>query len=250
VVSVDATASVGDVASPGGVDAVTFDFYNTLVRHPPGGGRGASVIAYLHHCGLASDAWEHQVLYDVFEPHGREYSPTLSPIDRERYFIRLTERLFQRLNVRCDSAAAPAHAAAIWERIGPRSLVVFPEVAETLARLRAAGYRLAVISNWQCGLGHFCFDLGLSDFFDEIVASAEVGYDKPSAEIFLETCTRLGVAPHRVLHIGDTPLDDVEGAARAGIRAVLVCRSAAPEGFEGERICSLAEITRLLGVAG
>jgi HAD superfamily hydrolase (TIGR01662 family) len=238
------------ISSPAdGIEAVTFDFYNTLVRHPPGGGRGASVMAYLRQCGLQSDDWEHQILYDIFEPHAREYSPRFSAAEKSRYFIRLTERLFQRLNVRCDSVAVAGHAAAIWELVGPRSLVVFEEVPAVLADLRGAGYRLAVVSNWQCGLGHFCAELGLDRLFEEVVASAEVGCAKPDPEIFLETCSRLGVPPERVLHVGDTPLDDIEGAARAGVRAVLICRDDVPATFAGARICSLTEVPTLLGLS-
>lgn len=235
------------MSRPQGFTAVTFDFFNTLAYHPPGGGRGLNVMEYLRRRGLDSDPWEHQVLYDVFEPHGREYSPAFSAAQKERYLVRLTERLFQRLNVSCGAAAAADHAAAIWELIGPSSLVVFNDVRATLERLRVAGYRLAVISNWQCGLGHFCEELGLRRLFDHIVASAEVGHEKPGPEIFHEACRRLGVAPQRVLHVGDTPADDIEGAARAGIRAVLVCRDSVPPAFTGERIGSLDEVLRLPG---
>jgi FMN phosphatase YigB (HAD superfamily) len=232
------------------VGAVTFDFYNTLAHHPAGdGGRGSKVMKYLERCGFASDPWEHQVLYDIFEPHGREYSPALSAAEKEYYLIRLTGRLFARLNVSCGTAAAAEHAAAIWQLIGPCSLVVFDDVPVTLQRIRDAGYRLAVLSNWQCGLGHFCEELGLARFFDHVIASAEARCEKPRPEIFAETCRRLGMAPDRVLHVGDTPTDDIEGATQAGIRAVLVCRDTVPPGFTGERISSLVEIPRLLGIA-
>jgi HAD superfamily hydrolase (TIGR01509 family) len=209
-----------------GIEAVTLDFFNTLVRHNRGdGGRGAQVMEYLRARGLESDPWDHQILYDVFEPHGREYSPAFGPIERQRYLVRLAGRLFQALNVRGGVAAAD-HAASIWELIGPHSLEVFPDVRITLEHLRAAGLRLAVVSNWQCGLGHFCEELGLRLFFDEVIASAETGCAKPQREIFLGACRRLDVAPDRVLHVGDTPEDDLDGARNAGLHALLIRRDA------------------------
>ena len=232
-----------------GIEAVTFDFYNTLVHHGPGNGaRGANVMAYLRRHGLESDPWDHQILYDVFEPHGREYSPTFSPAQKERYFIRVTARLFQCLNVRCSADAAASHADSVWELIGPTSLVVFADVRATLELLRARGYRLAVISNWQCGLGHFCEELGLGRSFEEVLSSAEIGWEKPSPEIFHEACRRLGLSGDRVLHVGDTPADDIEGAGRAGIRAVLVCRGELQPTAAVASIRSLTEVPALLGI--
>ena len=113
--------------------------------------------------------------------------------------------------------------------------------------LRNAGYRLAVISNWQCGLGHFCEELDLTRFFDAVLASAEIGCEKPSPEIFQQACRRLGVQPARVLHVGDTPADDIAGAGAAGIRAVLVCRDGVPPaGIDALR--GLDELPALLGL--
>ncbi|HSL70980.1 MAG TPA: HAD family hydrolase [Longimicrobiales bacterium] len=206
-----------------GVEAVTLDFYNTLVFHR-GSGRGARLMEFLQAEGLASDPWEHQVLYDVFEPHAREYSPAHSSTEKHAYLSRLAERVFQRLNVRAAPGAAAGHATTIWELIGPHSLTVFPDVRPALDRLTTAGYRLAVISNWQCGLAHFCTELGIAQYFEHVVSSAEVGCAKPSREIFELACQRLGVAPDRVLHVGDTPADDLEGAHAAGMRAVLIDR--------------------------
>jgi putative hydrolase of the HAD superfamily len=203
-------------------------------------------MRYLASLGLESDPWEHQVLYDVLEPHAREYSPGFATGDRDAYLGRLAERVFRRLNVRAGPAAAAAHASVLWDILGPASLRVFPEVPGVLARLRAAGYRLAVVSNWQCGLGHFCTELGLGDAFEHVVSSAEVGSQKPAPEIFREAFRRMGVAPERVLHVGDTPLDDLEGARGAGCRGVLVARGEVPEGAPGPVIRSLEELEGLL----
>ena len=229
------------------LEAVSFDFFNTLVHHRrPGVGRGRELIEYLSSVGLKSDPWEHQALYDVMEPHTREYSPAHSEAERHGYLRRLAERVFRRLNVRAEPLAAADHAHAIWDILGPSSLRVFPEVQRTLARLRSAGYRLAVVSNWQCGLGHFCTELGLGEQFEHVVSSAEVGSEKPSEEIFLEAFRRLDVTPEQVLHVGDTPLDDLEGARRVGCRGVLIARGELPIGWEGEAIRSLEEVEDVL----
>ncbi len=83
---------------------------------------------------------------------------------------------------------------------------------------------MALVSNWQCGLAHFCADLGIGDLLDHVIASAEIGFAKPEPEIFHEACRRLGVPPERTLHVGDSIVDDLEGARHAGLQAVLVKR--------------------------
>ncbi len=101
---------------------------------------------------------------------------------------------------------------------------VFPEVPEVLARLRAAGLRLAVVSNWDSRLPALLERLGLAGFFDAVLVSALEGVEKPGVEIFQRAAARLGVAPAHCLHVGDSPLDDYRGAESAGMRAVLVDR--------------------------
>ncbi|MEJ2216173.1 MAG: HAD family hydrolase [Gemmatimonadota bacterium] len=215
------------------VEAITFDFFNTLVSHRDGmGGRGKQVMEYLQSHGIESEPWEHQVLYDVFEPHAREYSPAFSAEEKDRYHVRVAERLFRRLKVGMAAQRAAHHATEMWQLIGPRSLEVFPDVRPTLERLREEGYRLAVVSNWQCGLGHFCVELGLGGLFRAVIVSAEVGAEKPDRRMFEEACRHLKTEPRQVLHVGDSPDEDVEGAQAAGLNALLICRDhdAAPAG--------------------
>lgn len=90
---------------------------------------------------------------------------------------------------------------------------------ECCRRLRVAGIRLAVVSNWDVRLRPLLRDLGIADWFDTIVVSAEEGVEKPDPEIFHRACQRLGVEPAAALMIGDSPKNDVEGARAAGLDA-------------------------------
>ncbi len=232
------------------IDAITFDFFNTLARHRSSQGRGATLMAYLDANGLASDPWEHQALYDVFERHGVEYAPDQSAQEKQEYYRRLASRLFHRLNVRASDDVAAKHAVRLWQLLGPACFTVFSEVSDVVRRLKAAGYRLAVVSNWQCGLKHFCAELGIGESFDHVLASAEVGYAKPAPEIFHEACRRLGTEPKRVLHIGDTPVDDFDGARSAGLQAILLRRDRGRSGLIAPSISSLTDVLGLLDLAG
>jgi HAD superfamily hydrolase (TIGR01549 family) len=235
---------------PGAIDAVCFDFYDTLVELRDGRGRGDRLTEYFETEGLAHDPWRHEVLYHVFEPHARDYSPDMAADAKDAYLQRLAARLFEQLNVRVAPETMPYHAARIWALIGPTCLTVFPEVQHVLRSLRDAGLKTAIVSNWMCGLGNFCIELGIADGFDHVLASAELGTKKPEREIFAEACGRLGTEPGRTLHVGDTVIDDLEGAQNAGLHALLIERS--PNGIDppGPVIRSLVEIPRLLGLEG
>jgi putative hydrolase of the HAD superfamily len=233
---------------PADIDAVCFDFYDTLIEDRNARGRSAGLMEYFESAGLEPGPWRHDVLYHVFEPHGREYSPAM-PLDaKNAYLERLAGRLFDKLDVRVAPETVPIHAARVWELLGPSSLSVFPEVNGVLRTLRGAGLKTAIVSNWMCGLRHFCVELGIADGFDHVLASAELGTKKPEPEIFAEACRRLGTEPGRTLHVGDTVLDDLEGARNAGLHALLVQRK--PDGSEppGPWIRSLDEIPGLLGL--
>ena len=232
------------------VDAITIDFYNTLVFHKLGSGRGPMLMQYLEEQGLACDPWEHQVLYDVFERHATDYSPHMQPDEKQQYLRRFTARLIHRMNVQLADGGVEDHIENVWRVLGPSSLGVFPDVARVLQLLRSARYKLAVISNWQCGLAHFCAELGIAGELDHIIASAEVGIAKPDPGIFMETCRRLGVGRDRVLHVGDSVVDDIEGARNSGMRAVLIQRGNL-EALQGiVSISSLDSLPELLGLSG
>lgn len=234
----------------GPVEAITLDFYRTLVHHRSGRGRGRELIAYLEGCGFACPPWEHRVLYDVFEAHAREYDPAAPPDRRDLYYRRLAGRVFERLGIVAPGAEVDRRAPELWEILGPSSLAVYEDVPHALVELRARGFPLAVVSNWQCGLGHFCAELGIAEHFEHVVVSAEVGSEKPDPGIFLEACRRLGADPAHVLHVGDTLVDDVEGSRAAGLQNVLLARGGV-EPPPGQRsIASLAELPRLARLSG
>jgi putative hydrolase of the HAD superfamily len=206
------------------IRAVTLDFYNTLAFHRAGPGRGRMLMRWLADRGLESAPWEHEVLYDVFERHGRDYRPGLTGAARQRFLEQFSETLFDRLDVDAPADVARKHAAELWQLLGPTCLALFPDVESVLGGLKASGVQLAIVSNWQRGLGGFAAELGLGHLVEHVIASADVGHAKPDPEIFTEACRRLGVEFGQVLHVGDTVLDDVRGALGAGMRAALVRR--------------------------
>ncbi len=228
------------------IRAVSFDFYNTLVHHRQGQGRGAVLMQYLRRQGLQSHGWEHQVLYDIFERHAADYSPDLSLRSRQQYLQNLAERVFRRLKVQASAGSSADHAENLWAILGPASLAVFPEVHPVLRSVKKTGYATAIISNWQAGLGHFCSELGLGELVDHVLVSAEVGWEKPERAIFDQAADCLKVPARNILHVGDSQVDDCQGARRAGFRALLLRRDLPTANPDESTIASLEELISIL----
>ena len=66
----------------------------------------------------------------------------------------------------------------------PRQWEAYAYCKPVLADLKAAGYRLGVISNWDESARSLLDEHGLTEYFDTIVISSEVGIAKPEPEIF------------------------------------------------------------------
>ncbi len=103
-----------------------------------------------------------------------------------------------------------------------------------LEDLREKGYRIGIISNFDSRIYGVCEALGISSFFDSYTLSSEVGAAKPSPIIFQRALDKHGVNPDEALHVGDSPLEDVEGAKASGILSVLIDRDALGQRRQGE----------------
>jgi HAD superfamily hydrolase (TIGR01509 family) len=103
------------------------------------------------------------------------------------------------------------------------AVVPYDDVLPGLQALRGLQPPVAVgsISNGNADL---CA-IGLSHHFKVSVAAHELGVAKPDAAIFLAACRLLAVAPEEAVYVGDDVLLDVQGAQRAGLRAVWMNRT-------------------------
>lgn len=97
----------------------------------------------------------------------------------------------------------------------------FPHAIETLIKLKSAGFRLAIISNIDNEIIEPVLRrLGIFDIFELIVTSEELGYGKPNRKIFETTLRRLNVLPNDTIYVGDSLINDVQGAREAGMEAI------------------------------
>lgn len=123
--------------------------------------------------------------------------------------------------------AAQADALAAFHALYARHLLdhlrAFPGVVATLLALRAAGVRLACITNKPAAHARAVLDALVPAGTIECLVTPDDGHGiKPDAGPLLAACAALGVAPERALMVGDSGVD--VAAARAAGCAVITVR--------------------------
>ncbi len=101
-----------------------------------------------------------------------------------------------------------------------RNVPVYPGVLDALLRLKDAGLKLAVLSDFPVGnkLKYF----GLDDVFDVTLGFPESKRLKPDSEPFGIMAEKLCVNAEDILYIGNRLEYDVRGAENSGMRGALV----------------------------
>ena len=97
----------------------------------------------------------------------------------------------------------------------------YPETTGCLKTLKEK-YKIGIIANQSFGTQQRLKDMGLADFIDLIVSSAEEGVSKPDLNIFLLALERAGCAAEQAVMIGDRLDNDIAPAKRLGMKTVWI----------------------------
>ena len=128
----------------------------------------------------------------------------------------------------------------------PGSWKLFPETLPTLSALREQGMELGIISNFDSRLFAVMRGLGLGQTFDTVTISSLAHAAKPAPKIFRTALDKHAVDPKEALHVGDSLRDDVEGARKVGLQAVLLDRQGRHAGVGVPAIRALDELLPLV----
>lgn len=97
-------------------------------------------------------------------------------------------------------------------------IVPDPYARDVLGILEREGVKLGVLSNGWNPLQQI--KARRAGFKGRVLASADLGVQKPSPQAFAAMVAELGVDPERCFYVGDDPVSDVQGALGAGLRAI------------------------------
>lgn len=205
---------------------VSFDIWRTLWRTSP-----------------AFDAKRSQLFFDALKKHKkvqkvnlqRHFEITQARAEAQSEQLGVHVGFAERLNALCDSLGTPRlpsdELLALQEKYQQLALKYPPqllstEITDLFCTLKQRGLDIAVISNLgliSSKTVRILLELhGLSSYIDFFLFSDETTVAKPSPEIFKLLCRRTGCKPADILHIGDSRVADVHGAAQAGMSSRLL----------------------------
>lgn len=193
---------------------LTFDCYGTLIQWDEG--LQAAVARILATDARAQGQTPAHFLhvYDTHEHRLERGRPHRSFADVSREALRLA---MQELALEYRPEYADVLVGSI------SAMPPFPEVVETLAALKQAGFRLCIISNTDDAIiaGNVA---QLGGHIDRVVTAEQAGAYKPAREIFAHAHHSLGVTPDEVVHICASPHLDLAAARDIGFRCVWIDR--------------------------
>ncbi len=207
------------------IDTVFFDFDGTLVFHQPDS--SDLISAFCAEIG--------QPLSDEAERHGRRtrHQYFIDPVIRdqitglsnEEFWLHFNRHILESVEIKGDLDRL---AAELTSRLQDIELSYHcPEPGcQILTELGARGYRLGLITNrYNVERFHELLDrLHLRPYFDMVLASGEVGIQKPDPGIFVAALDRMDARAETSIYVGDNYWADVVGARRAGLTPILFDR--------------------------
>jgi putative hydrolase of the HAD superfamily len=122
---------------------------------------------------------------------------------------------------------------------------LYPDVIPELEVLFER-FTLVAVTNGNANLQK----IGIRHLFHGVVTAVDAGVAKPARPIFDAAVSAAGVEPDEILHVGDHPETDIDGARRAGLRTAWINRTAGewPEHIDAPDavITTIRELRELL----
>ena len=135
------------------------------------------------------------------------------------------------------------HLNALYLRHRFEDVQLFDDVLPTLDGLRGR-FKLGLLSN-DSGYPRQC---GLDTRLQFVVLSQDYGIEKPDPGIFKIALEQAGCTERELLHIGDSLVNDVSGAKRAGVRSVWLNRRRATNDTEFRPDFEIASLMELIEI--
>ena len=225
-----------------GIQAVTLDFGNTLVRVDRAGLRKVVAETAMRVCEQTGLPDREAFLSAWAEERARQFReevPKYREVDLAQRVVRVLARMrgFEPPSPDRpwdDDAAAAltapdevTFAIDVYSRAFVAGLPPAPAAGDLLARLHARGLRLGILSNWPLAatIDRYVEASGWTRWLDAAVVSQRVGTIKPHPRIFLAAAAALGIGSAKaMLHVGDDWAADVVGARGVGWHAAYLRR--------------------------
>lgn len=196
---------------------IFFDAAGTLFHLPQGVGFHYREVLSRYGVEREETALEgaFRQVWQEMEPPARSSGPRAD--DDRGWWREVVERVLERCGVAPGEVDRRLFFDELYaEFVRPAVWRLYPEVKEVLEAL-AGRFVLGVITNFDGRFRSIADELGLTRYFRHIIISSEAGADKPDPLIFHLALKMAGATAAEVLHVGDDPVCDWQGAERAGL---------------------------------
>ena len=207
------------------IEAVLFDAGGTLIHVDGRRFCAAAGLPCLPEAFAAAEAAATGAVRSWILRHPVSTDAERMPVFLDRLLLALGMDVQQEREAAARRIAQEHARANLWSD-------AFPGARETLGALRERGYRLGVISNADGRVRRLLEEAGLATHLEIILDSAHVGLEKPDPRIFLAAAGGLQLLPSSCAFVGDVYEIDILGARAAGLRAILIGASPAPDPVE------------------
>ncbi|HEU5251876.1 MAG TPA: HAD family hydrolase [Solirubrobacterales bacterium] len=203
------------------IEAVTFDFWNTIATVPPGAMSAARERGVAAACASHDVEVEAELLVEALEEVGLHWERSWAE-GRHLPPREAAQTLVRALGV--EGAAREMVAEAFLGAGREVELEFAPGIRPCLEALRERGLRLGIVCDVGFSGGELLRELleaeGLLKYFGGWGFSDEVGHYKPAPQIFEAALGALRAGPGEAVHVGDLRRTDVSGAAALGMKTV------------------------------
>lgn len=115
-------------------------------------------------------------------------------------------------------------------------LEVKPGAEQALKQLKKEGCRIALATATPTDRAKEQLEqVGLLEYFDEVVSAVQVEHGKPAPDVYLYACQKLGVEPEEAFAVEDSP-NGAMSAIRAGLKVIFIPDQSQPEPELAEQI--------------
>jgi HAD superfamily hydrolase (TIGR01549 family) len=210
------------------IKAIFFDWFNTLAHYYPP--REELESQALKELGF--DVSPKSISYGLYlgDKHMYEENARLpirlrSQEEQTKLYAEFHRIILKETGINATDDQVMKLLARMFQLNAAMKFVLFDDVRDTLKDLKTRGLKLGLLTNLQSEVNSMCRELGIAEYLDFTVTSAEVGADKPQPPIFLKALQLAHVNAAEAIHVGDQYQNDVLGARRAGISPILLDRA-------------------------
>lgn len=197
------------------IAVITFDLDNTLWDVEPALIRAeqAQQEWLQQHRPGSIEAYDHQALWEFKKSVWQRHPHLLHHVSQMRiqmlYELQVAAGYIEE---EARSGAQQAFAAFLQQR---HKVVLYEEALEIL-ELLSRQYTLGALTNGNADI----YKTDAAEYFDFAFLAEDIGASKPHPDMFHAALQQAGVGAEQIIHVGDNPEHDIQGARAVGMHTV------------------------------